>query len=449
MQNKGDGFHSLVELGIKADVIEGSDLSEEDYQPLYEHLSRVVNPALANPLVVNQSWQLQALSGNTDFYDKLDPQYVDNWGAGVSHYAAWSGKREALDWAKARGLDFLTAKDAFGRNIAHYAAGSGKSEALKWVKDNALDLLISSDDTGRNIAHYAASAGKCEALEWVKEHTLDLMRAEDTSGKNIAHYAARSGNAACFNRALHYSAMPKALYFKKIKKTAADEVLNCINQALDTNFGLTSITFPANLQGDERVQEILQKVSRNLAIPPAMKAFKALMLSEHHARRLKAPENQIELPAELWMCLLGKCLPPGVSEAGVSQLYNHACQAVDEAIAYESPLNKVKRNIKREIERLQSPSQRWLVTLGILTSPDEKIAALTALSKELDALEIQEEAVQKKVATDWLKSKKTVIEGQRNRLHRFFAPSHPAKTAYFVEALDTELQLGLGGFAAI
>ncbi|WP_035918049.1 hypothetical protein, partial [Legionella fairfieldensis] len=253
-------------------------------------------------------------------------------------------------------------------------------------------------------------------------------------------------NPVCFNQALHYSATPIELCLNH-NYVNLKTMLNCINQALQTNFTLRNIQFTAQISSDESklVQEIEQKLLRNQAIPTTMSEFTTFMLCEYRARLQTTPEKRIQLPPEVLKIILEKCLSSTTPAYKVNQLLDKTYQIADEAIN-KRLINPLIKKINAEITRLQinNPIIRLFVALGILKSADDKINSLTTLKQSLDDLnnvsihnsEPIEEQV-KTIANNWLQQNKAIMEKQRNQLHTFFNPQHKTKSSVFAEELIT------------
>ena len=100
-----EAFNRLRTLGIPSSLILDSEVSQDAYQSLYKSLRTMTS--LDRSKWLQEPWQLQVLSGETRFYEEILANHfkagAPNWSRDGSnrylfHYAAWSGRPEALDW---------------------------------------------------------------------------------------------------------------------------------------------------------------------------------------------------------------------------------------------------------------------------------------------------------------------------------------------------------------
>lgn len=219
----------LIEWGIPEDFLDDLDL---DLESLYKKLC--LSSTRENFLLrVEHEWQIKALSGNLAYYEEFEDAnlFKDNLGAGIAHYAAWSGNTDALTFVMSTYPDclewkvnsaeffeyldinkamlsntyssFVQAKammpwtlleSAYGRTIAHYAAMSNSISMMDCIEKKHLEYLEQGDYVDNsNPAFYAVSSNALNILDWINAMRPHMLTKKDINGRTIAHYATYHG----------------------------------------------------------------------------------------------------------------------------------------------------------------------------------------------------------------------------------------------------------------
>jgi len=227
-------------------------------------------------ITVTSSWLLQLLSGSI-------PKLPANFQHGnstrnfnIAHFAALSGNKEALQWAKTNFPKLLKQKTTFGFSIAHFAALSGSKESLQWVKNNypkQLTQKIQPGDCNRDIAYCAASSGNPEALRWVKENYPKLFVVKERDRHFMLFTAFRNSDARAIEEILSILGGDFS-----IKKYICDtEEAIKFNEVLDKNTVIHDVElyYKENVP-HELIASIDEKLLRNKKIPGVMQGVVAL-----------------------------------------------------------------------------------------------------------------------------------------------------------------------------
>lgn len=233
----------LIILGIRADLLAFEGI---DYARLHRLLCITRIYSVYRCIAITEKWQIAMLHDPMEVLTN-SPQTIftkkDNLGFGIGHYAAWSGKVEALDWLLKNNPELLDVIGTGNRGIGHFAALSGFRITMEWVlinrphllpldneiiQDNialsgssdTLDLLIkhrptlADDEFSSRISGYTfvfciVLSGSIEALDWVLRHRPQFLDLRNKSKQNIADFAAQSGCIDAWDWVLKYR--PKAI----------------------------------------------------------------------------------------------------------------------------------------------------------------------------------------------------------------------------------------------
>lgn len=179
----------FAELGIERSLIIPLSIDSAYYKEIYLRLKCHLKYAGQTTLKIEEAWQIYALTGDPSCYLGISKEAVDNCGARLAHYAAWSGSRKALDWVLENVPKLLTAKDKEEHTIAHYAIRYDNKDVLDWILINKPELFNKS-----TAAHFAAEFGKIQSLDWMRANIPQILTDKADRNTTIAHYAARRGN---------------------------------------------------------------------------------------------------------------------------------------------------------------------------------------------------------------------------------------------------------------
>lgn len=120
-----------------------------------------------------------------------------NRGWSASHFAAWGGDDEIMQYLEEKGLD-LTLNTSEGYSILHIAAKYNRYNMCVYILKNHSELLVRKTEDGLNVAHYAAKRCNLKLLQLLEEDMNILEQTE--SGKTILHIACETGDTTFFNQ---------------------------------------------------------------------------------------------------------------------------------------------------------------------------------------------------------------------------------------------------------
>ncbi|WP_131784085.1 ankyrin repeat domain-containing protein [Legionella gresilensis] len=369
-------------------------LNKSDNIRLYRRLYPPVGTISTTPLKINQLWQVYLLTGRLDLISKLNykltSDLMDNWGARVVHYAAWSAILELLDS----------------------------------IKQLAPELLTLKDDHGRTIAHYAALSGNLEALNWIKVNTPELLGIRSNYGRTIAHYAAISGHPAQLNLALALSKTPERFnidIFRLLHPNTQIKSLQTISKMLENNLTLTTIFFPDNINSAIK-NEITMKLSINKALPSLIQVVIGFY----------------EKGSQFY------CVPHAILLEIISHLFPTNCLnskiqfVLEKLMTYLEPnhwvtnkvKNKIIHSIDSEIVRLSASQSGSFFNL--IQQSDHKIKILDNIRATVNRNHNSLDELKKTVVEAFLPYQDE-LKHQRNYLHSLFKPDHSSKSFNIVE----------------
>ncbi len=182
---------------------------------------------------------------------EYNPAKRDSLGCSIIHYAAFLGNLEALKLLTEPNPQcpkpmYLTYETKDKRTAAHFAAKSGKLEALRYILSIDKHSLKKQDHYGRTVVHYAALSGNQEILEYLLDRNQDSLNQLDASGLNICHFAAGSGNASLLNKVFMLTKSQKFIGgpLEGAKIEELKHVYSTLLTALENNYMITEVDFP-------------------------------------------------------------------------------------------------------------------------------------------------------------------------------------------------------------
>jgi len=189
-------YCALIAQNVSHDLLARAHQKGASFALMFKHIQPLLSYQNLSPFVIQYEWQLLLLG--CDHYD-YESQAVDfweqkdNWGSTPTHYFAFVGNIEALEWVRSNKPLLLEEKNDHGCGISHQATGSSNPKVLEWLSINLPRLLDETCKRGSTFAHYAAAYGNVFVLEWCLTNKPELLVKADNDGNTIAHYSAYRG----------------------------------------------------------------------------------------------------------------------------------------------------------------------------------------------------------------------------------------------------------------
>jgi hypothetical protein len=455
----------LIKLGVNENLL---PLEGIDYSKLYQKIGLSITTP--GNLKITEEWQITLLTDPMKLLNNpqdLKLTNTDNWGAGLAHYAAWSGSKDALIWVDKNCPQLIYAKARHNKlSVSHYAAASGSKDSLDFFLINLPHLLDEKTNSDTNIAHFALESGSKQGLDWIlknRPHLLHsrvkkelfnlvqvamyspnslnwilkncphLLNASNNDGATIAHLLARTPEKESFEwlvanypclfqtktngglTAAHIIAFSKfPEQFNRVQSLCEQpELFNLLNLDEEEIKILTVVLVEAletnytltKINNSFRITDGGMYDYINLKLTRNKNIKQAKMRFLAFLQGANQERSQIsKLSCDLSKYLLRLFLPDGVD---TKRVYEEICTKL-------SPVNRALDLINQEISRLKPYTEKNKSLLSFYMTSDPKIKAFKELStmirKNLSSTEI----------LDWEHTNKAIINEDRNNIHGFF-----------------------------
>jgi ankyrin repeat protein len=156
--------------------------------------------------------ELSYKHGNTEIIELLlirgaSPNLQDEFGRTPLHFAAKSGKKDAIEFLILNCNADPNLKDDGGQTPLHYAAESGKKDAIEFLISNYNADPNLKDDLDQTPLHLAAKSGNKEGVKFLLDSDADL-NLKDHCGQTPLHLAAENKHTEIIALLLNKGANP-------------------------------------------------------------------------------------------------------------------------------------------------------------------------------------------------------------------------------------------------